>query len=121
MHLRLKEASVVTLLVLSVSAARADSLAEFARNAHRSSVQSIHQLSCKVEFHYHGGYEENVTPQDFTLNTAPRLLEERASWQDLMPAPQVLSPILIDEGQEIPVARVQAMHEGKRRARGRRS
>ena len=64
---------------------------------------------------------DQVTPQDFTLHTAPRLLEERASWQDLMPAPQVLSPILIDEGQEIPVARVQAMHEGKRRARGRRS
>jgi bifunctional non-homologous end joining protein LigD len=37
-----------------------------------------------------------------------------------MPAPQQLSPGLIEEGHAIPVARVQAMHEGKRRARARR-
>ena len=28
--------------------------------------------------------------------------------------------MLVEEGHEIPVARVQAMHEGKRRARARR-
>jgi hypothetical protein len=38
-----------------------------------------------------------------------------------MPAPQRLSPELIEEGLAIPVARVQAMHEGKRRARARRA
>ena len=32
-----------------------------------------------------------------------------------MPAPQSLPADLIAEGHEIPVARVQAMHEGKRR------
>ena len=37
-----------------------------------------------------------------------------------MPAPQRLSADLIAEGHAIPVARVQAMHEGKRRARARR-
>ena len=33
-----------------------------------------------------------------------------------MPAPQPLPAELIEEGHTIPVARVQAMHEGKRRA-----
>jgi bifunctional non-homologous end joining protein LigD len=37
-----------------------------------------------------------------------------------MPPPQRLNPDLIDEGRAIPGARVQAMHEGKRRARARR-
>jgi bifunctional non-homologous end joining protein LigD len=38
-----------------------------------------------------------------------------------MVAAQHLSADLIAEGHAIPVARVQAMHEGKRRARARRS
>jgi hypothetical protein len=37
-----------------------------------------------------------------------------------MPAPQVLPADLIEEGHTIPIARVAAMHEGKRRARARR-
>jgi hypothetical protein len=37
-----------------------------------------------------------------------------------MPRPQRLRADLIDEGHAIPVARVQAMHEGKRRARAAR-
>jgi hypothetical protein len=37
-----------------------------------------------------------------------------------MPQPQQLSADLVEEGRAIPVARVQAMHEGKRRARARR-
>jgi hypothetical protein len=37
-----------------------------------------------------------------------------------MPEPQQLDPDLIAEGHTIPVARVQAMHEGKRRARAAR-
>jgi DNA ligase D-like protein (predicted polymerase) len=60
-----------------------------------------------------------VAPQDFNLHTAPRLLRDRASWADLMPNPQPLSPALIEEGHAIPIARVQAMHEGRRRARER--
>jgi len=38
-----------------------------------------------------------------------------------MPGPQRLDAALIEEGHAIPIARVQAMHEGKRRARARRA
>jgi bifunctional non-homologous end joining protein LigD len=38
-----------------------------------------------------------------------------------MPAPQKLDAGLVAEGHTIPVARVAAMHEGKRRARARRA
>jgi DNA ligase D-like protein (predicted polymerase) len=61
-----------------------------------------------------------VTPQDFTLRTVPGLLGDRDLWAELMPPPQHLDPDLIGEGDAIPIARVQAMHEGKRRARARR-
>jgi bifunctional non-homologous end joining protein LigD len=63
---------------------------------------------------------DSVTPADFTVHTAARLLAERDPWADLMPAPQVLPADLIEEGHTIPIARVAAMHEGKRRARARR-
>jgi hypothetical protein len=42
-------------------------------------------------------------------------------WAGGMPGPQQLRNGLIEEGRAIPIARVQAMHEGKRRARARRS
>jgi bifunctional non-homologous end joining protein LigD len=61
-----------------------------------------------------------VTPADFTVLTVPRLLEDPDPWAARMPKPQNLSRDLVDEGRAIPVARVQAMHEGKRRARARR-
>ncbi len=64
---------------------------------------------------------ESVTPADFTLRTAPDLLAGRDSWADRMPAPQELPADLVAEGHEIPIARVQAMHEGKRRARTARA
>jgi hypothetical protein len=38
-----------------------------------------------------------------------------------MPSPQRLPSDLVEQGRGIPVARVAAMHEGKRRARARRS
>jgi hypothetical protein len=55
------------------------------------------------------------------VHTAPALLAAGDPWAGQMPPPQRLSPGLIEEGHTIPVARVQAMHEGKRRARARRS
>jgi len=64
---------------------------------------------------------DRVGPADFTVHTAPRLLAGRAAWAGQMPGPQPLPPGLIEEGRAIPVARVQAMHEGKRRARARRA
>jgi bifunctional non-homologous end joining protein LigD len=62
---------------------------------------------------------DDVTPRDFTVHTAPGLLGDGDPWAAQMPAPQELSPDLIAEGHAIPVARVQAMHEGKRRKRAR--
>ena len=64
---------------------------------------------------------DRATPGDFTVHTAVRLLDGRDPWAGQMPAPQSLSPDLIEEGHQIPIARVQAMHEGKRRARARRA
>ncbi len=63
---------------------------------------------------------DDVTPSDFTIHTALRALGDRDPWVAQMPAPQHLPAELIEEGQEIAVPRVQAMHEGKRRARARR-
>jgi DNA ligase D-like protein (predicted polymerase) len=64
---------------------------------------------------------DDATPADFTIRTAPGLLGDRDPWADEMPAPQPLDPSLVEEGHTIPVARVQAMHEGKRRARAKRA
>lgn len=63
---------------------------------------------------------DHVLPADFTVHTAARLVRDGDPWADGMPQPQALSAELIEEGHRIPVARVQAMHEGKRRARARR-
>jgi bifunctional non-homologous end joining protein LigD len=64
---------------------------------------------------------DDVTPADFTIRTAPGLLGDRDPWAEAMPEPQALDPGLVEEGHTIPVARVQAMHEGKRRARAKRA
>ena len=63
---------------------------------------------------------DDVRPADFRLHTAARLAGGADPWASLMPGPQPLSPDLIEEGRAIPIARVAAMHEGKRRARARR-
>jgi len=63
---------------------------------------------------------DRVPPADFTLRTAVRSIAGQSPWADARPLPQHLDADLIDEGRSIPVARVQAMHEGKRRARARR-
>jgi DNA ligase D len=64
---------------------------------------------------------DQVSPRDFTVRTAVELLAGADPWHDRMPAPQSLPADLLEEGHAIPVARVQAMHEGKRRARARRT
>jgi DNA ligase D-like protein (predicted polymerase) len=63
---------------------------------------------------------DHVAPADFTVATAMELLDGGDPWSDLMPEPRPVPQALVDEGHTIPVARVQAMHEGKRRARARR-
>ena len=60
-----------------------------------------------------------VAPADFTVHNAAGLVAGRDLWAEHMPGPQQLSAALIGEGRAIPGARVQAMHEGKRRARNR--
>jgi DNA primase len=62
-----------------------------------------------------------VSPAELTIATVPRLLGDADPWTALMPPPQALDPGLVEEGHTIPVARVAAMHEGKRRARARRA
>ena len=66
-----------------------------------------------------------VTPADFTVRTVPAMVAGQQRWAGQpwagqMPGPQTLSRDLVEEGHEIPIARVQAMHEGKRRARAAR-
>jgi len=61
-----------------------------------------------------------VTPADFTVHSALDRLGAADPWASQMPAAQAMPPELLEEGHAIPVARVQAMHEGKRRARARR-
>ena len=64
-----------------------------------------------------------VTPGDFTLHTAPALLRGGdpapgpAAWTAAMTREQPLPDELVAEGHGIPVARVAAMHAGKRRKR----
>src|SRR5215207_7077469 len=56
-----------------------------------------------------------VAPADFTVHTALDRLEDHDPWAEQMPAPQPLPQELVEEGRAIPIGRVAAMHEGKRR------
>jgi DNA ligase D len=62
---------------------------------------------------------DDVTPSDFTVHTAVDALGDSDPWAEHMPDDQHLTADLVGEGHELPVARVQAMHEGKRRKRAR--
>ena len=62
----------------------------------------------------------DVRPGDFTIKNAVSLLAGQDAWAAALPAPQQLPADLVAEGHAIPIARVAAMHEGKRRARARR-
>jgi DNA ligase D-like protein (predicted polymerase) len=61
---------------------------------------------------------EQVRPGDFTVRTAAERLTGD-HWAAAMASPQRLPADLVAEGHEIPIARVVAMHEGKRRKRSR--
>lgn len=63
---------------------------------------------------------ETAVPGDFTIHTALGLLRNADPWAERMPRPQRLPGALVEEGRGIAPGRVQAMHEGKRRARARR-
>jgi bifunctional non-homologous end joining protein LigD len=61
-----------------------------------------------------------VRPGDVTVRTAAERIDGDP-WTALLPQPQPLPDDLVAEGHTIPVARVAAMHEGKRRKRAARS
>ncbi|HEY9416237.1 MAG TPA: non-homologous end-joining DNA ligase [Pseudonocardia sp.] len=71
-----------------------------------------------VSFPVRWGDLDRVSPADFTVRTVPDLLRNADHWHTQVPA-QSLDADLVGEGEAIPAARVQAMHEGKRRARER--
>ena len=76
--------------------------------------------SVPVSFPLNWDELDRVSPTEFTIHTAPQLASERPSWTSLLPKPQRLPATLVDAGRAIPLGRVQAMHEGRRRARASR-
>jgi bifunctional non-homologous end joining protein LigD len=93
--------------------------------AHGASVVAVYSPRARpgatVSFPVPWDDLDSVTPADFTVHTVPPMVAGLQLWAGQMPGPQKLSADLVAEGHEIPIARVQAMHEGKRRARARRS
>lgn len=60
---------------------------------------------------------DDVAPSDFTVHTVPALVRDADPWTAIRPEPQELPAELVAEGHTIPIARVAAMHEGRRRKR----
>jgi bifunctional non-homologous end joining protein LigD len=61
---------------------------------------------------------DDVLPGDFTVGSAAERFP--TEWDAELPEPQELPADVVAEGHTIPIARVQAMHEGKRRKRAER-
>jgi bifunctional non-homologous end joining protein LigD len=59
----------------------------------------------------------DVAPGEVTVTTAAERIGDADPWAATLPEPQELPADLVAEGHTIPVARVAAMHEGKRRKR----
>jgi hypothetical protein len=62
----------------------------------------------------------DVRPGDVTVATARERLGDGDPWAAGLPQPQQLPADVIAEGHTIPIARVAAMHEGRRRKRAER-
>ena len=58
---------------------------------------------------------DRTRPEAVTVTTARDLLGDADVWAAALPEPQELPADVVAEGHTIPIARVQAMHEGKRR------
>src|SRR3954470_11196287 len=63
----------------------------------------------------------DVRPGEVTVTTAGERIGDADRWAAALPEPQELPVDLVAEGRTIPVARVAAMHEGKRRKRAAES
>jgi len=63
---------------------------------------------------------DHVRPGDVTVTTARQLLGDGDGWAASLPEAQELPEDLVAEGHTIPIARVQAMHEGRRRKKAAR-
>lgn len=63
---------------------------------------------------------DGADPTRHTIHTVPAALGDRDPWAEALADPQPLPDDLVEEGRAIPIARVAAMHEGRRRARARR-
>ncbi|HVM10647.1 MAG TPA: non-homologous end-joining DNA ligase [Acidimicrobiales bacterium] len=63
---------------------------------------------------------DEVRPAEITIRTALERLGSSDPWAADMPTPQEVPAELVEEGGALPVPRVAAMHEGRRRARTRR-
>jgi hypothetical protein len=63
---------------------------------------------------------DEVAPGDFTVRSVLPL-PGADPWQAILPPPQRVPADVIEQGHAIPIARVVAMHEGKRRKRARES
>lgn len=64
---------------------------------------------------------DDVVPSTITITNAVERLGGRDPWQEQMAAAQPVPKPLIAEGHAVPAPRVEAMHEGRRRARARTS
>jgi bifunctional non-homologous end joining protein LigD len=73
-------------------------------------------ISCPVEW----DELDALVPADITITTALDRLGDGDPWNEAMPAPQAVPADLVAEGHGIAIPRVQAMHEGKRRARAKK-
>ncbi len=62
----------------------------------------------------------DVRPADFTVRSVPKLLAGDP-WAAILPEPQQVPADVVAQGHAIPIARVAAMHEGKRRKRATES
>lgn len=64
---------------------------------------------------------DGLDPREFTVRTVPALAGGQDRWQRDRPTPGAVAEELVEEGEQIPVPRVAAMHEGLRRARAQRA
>lgn len=64
---------------------------------------------------------DDIVPSAVTIRNALDALDGRDPWGEQMPEPQAIPTDLVAEGHEVPAGRVEAMHEGLRRARAKKS